>query len=177
MKSTLFRRLSDETVVEVKLPRHVLIDRLLKLSGACSETDSAGDRLVFYCSKKGRLSVESYSGHGSYNFYHPCYVAGEVLTEQDKTVVKVYTVHRRFYRTAFFILIVLLSLYLMLRALLTTPSKDLFAPLAIGGLSVAVFIAIIFSSFSKATKNRDADIEKMRQEVLNRLEAARRWED
>ena len=178
MKPPLFRRLSDETVVEVKLPCHILIDRLQNLQGGSSETDCVGGRLLFFCSKKGCFSVESWSGRRSVNnLYRPYYIAGEVLTENDKTVVRFYTVHRRFSRVKFFVAAIVLALLMVLYAFVTIPSKSLFVPLAIGIVGAAVSTIILSSSFRKIEKNGVADIEKMKQEVLNRLEAAKRWED
>ena len=174
MRSTFFRRLLDETAVEVKLPRHVLIDRLLTLQGGCSETDSAGDRLVFYCSKKGRFSVESYSGRRAQSAYHPYYVAGEVLTESDKTVVKVYTVHRRFSRIWLFLLGLFGAPFVALYGIFTIPSK---AGIPIGIGVAVLFLILLFSVLLNKEKNGAEDSEKMKQEVLNRIEAAKRWEE
>jgi len=173
MKPSRPKHAIEETTVEVSLPRHVVVERLQQLQGRCSVSDSNDDALEFTCSPKGRFSVDNAYSRSRYQVHLPCYVTGEVTEENGKTVVRFYTVRRSGGGAAFAAVLISNLVLLLFYFLLSLSAKEGLLLLVIMGLSTAS----MFLTYRSKQKSVPIDTELMKQEVLNRIEAVKRWEE
>ena len=173
MRSTLFNKILDETTVEVDLPRGLVIERLYQLQGPCTVSDSAGDRLQFFCEKSGRFSFGNIPTRSTHRAALPRYVAGEVLEKNGKTVVKIHTVQHRGGGVALAVVLgldlILLLLYLLFDFSVKTAPLILFL---FGSLIVPTLL-----SYQNKQTGTAIDTELMKKEVTNRIEAVKRWDE
>lgn len=177
MKKNFYTDIIDETVIELNENFEDTVSRLMAQQGVCRSTDSQDMGLVFYCDKKGRISIFN-SAHRSDVSYRIYSVVGKVVSENGKTKVKIQTLHDR--STVIYRIITAVS-YLIL---ITIYIAFLFfnnSPITIRELiPIPIFIFLFFNVFfhsNKETKNKAADIEIMKQEIINRVEAVKRWND
>lgn len=164
---------TDETAVELALPRHTVIQRLQQLQGPCSVSDSNEDRLEFTCSAKGHFWIDNVPTRSRHQAILPYYVAGEVVEENGKTVVTFRAVRRRGSKAVLAVMLVA-DLLLILSCFLFSLTKRAMLLLAflMGSLTVSSVL-----SFGKKESHCATDTELMKQEVLNRIEAVKRWEE
>jgi hypothetical protein len=167
---------TEETAVELNIPYHIVVQRLQQVQGTCSVTDSADESLYFSCDKSGNFTVDNDNPH-SFRRRHtalsPYYVSGEVVAENGKTVVKFRCVHRSAGKVDLAVMLVgdliLLALYFLLNPITK-------ASLILPAMFVILSASTLLSFFKKQT-NGDTDTTLMKQEVLNRIEAVKRWEE
>lgn len=175
MKTTIFKEVLDETVIEVKGPIKEVIKKLRAQRGSSRERDSDRNELGFFCTKKGKIMVLN-SNNGRPNA-RTFYITGKVCEQDGKTVVKFYSVKNR--ETAFVIimyalLVILVGAYFVAKTVSEyeiVPS-DLLLIVPIVVLALTLFVPI-----KKAHKHKEADLEIMKQIVINRIEAIKRWDD
>ncbi len=177
MKFPKFYDILDETVVEVETDFYTTVERLQSMQGACRNTDADQCVLSFLCTPKGKLRVDTVSRRTNrLNF-----VVGEVVEENGKTLVKVYCVHDRSEKKVrnviwtvyalVFVAFVLFGVSALKQGAHMTP-KDI-------GTAVAFFalLAIIPFRTARETQNQPADLETMKNEMLNRVHAVDRWDE
>lgn len=99
-------KIIDEITIEVDESYQETISKLRQQNGKCSVTDSNQQNLMFYCSKKGKMGIVNADYFGRRHVYidrfclnelraRTYYVMGKVLNENNKTVVKIYSVYSR----------------------------------------------------------------------------------
>lgn len=178
MKSTYFTKIIDETTIEVDDSRQGTIDKLRQQNGVCYSTDGNQTELRFNCSKRGKISIDNNLSGRSIDGCRFYYVVGEVLSEKNKTVVKIYSIYRKdewiFRILAILIYLVTIMLYFLikLKSGSTISAADIFGVLLLG-----VIMTIFVFSSTKELEHRDTDLALMRDEVVKRVEAIKRWDD
>lgn len=175
MKTTIFTEVLDETVIEVNEPKEELIKNLRAQRGSCRERDSDRNELGFFCNKKGEIMVQnSNNGKPDARMF---YITGKVCEQDGKTVVKFYSVRSR--STPIFIIVlaiwaILIGAYYAAKIVMeydfVTSDFYLIAP-------PILFFFVFLAPSKKARKYKDADLEIMKSIVINRIEAAKRWDD
>ena len=186
MKSNIFKDVLEETVLEVNESKEETIEKLRLQMGFCSSQDSDDDHLYFWCTKKGKLGFFTQPNRNSrpnayfyyYNMDSRIYsVRGKVLSENGKTVVKLYSVYSRLNSVirAIDIITTLLALIVFFVIKGATgqeiPMGDL---LKLGG---ALFLAGVGTFVLTSEKrNKKSDLDIMKQEVINRVEAINHWD-
>ncbi len=179
MKSTIFAKIIDETTIEVQESFDVTVERLMQQQGICRVTDSYGRDLEFLCNKKGRVRVCHYSLRRERREYNRIYcVVGQVITEDNKTKVKIYSVHNRGYIVASIITIILNVLFVPLYILAIstsyyTPSKkDIL-------IAILLILAPVYSMhlISEEKGNKYHNLEIMKNEIIKRVKAVDKWYD
>ena len=171
----VFDKILDETVIEVKGSVSETIKRLEKLTGFCRQNDSNQLTLYFYCSHRGNFSVSHPQGrHGDDNAY---YVKGKVVSENGKTLVKIYSVKSRetmFWRwLAIALLTIAAAVYLYIRIRLSLPAsyRDLIFP------AIPLSLLLNFLYYRKEKQSKHEDLEIMKEEALQRVDAVIRWDE
>ena len=179
MKFPRFYDILDETVIELKTDFETTVERLQALQGVCRNTDADQGELSFLCTPKGRLRVDSIGRRRRISRLN--FVVGEVVEENGKTVVKIYCVHDRSEKKVrnviwtvyalVFAAFVLFGVSALKQGAHMTP-KDI-------GTAVAFFalLAIIPFRTARETENQHADLETMKTELLNRIQAVERWDN
>ncbi len=178
MKSTFLTEIIDEVTIEVDGSYSETINKLRLQTGVCYVTDSNNTELLFKCSKKGEMSIENNVGKKNLLNGRAYYVIGKVLVENDKTIVKVYSIYSRFdllsrfFAVAVYLITSLLYFIIKLKSGNPISDKNIFFALALGA-----FIAVISLSSTKEIHNNTSDLEIMKNEIIKRVEAIKRWED
>lgn len=190
MKSTFFTKVLDETVLELDVPVGETIQKLCAQVDYNRSTDSLENPVIFRCDKKGRLRVEGWNtGYSktSRSLSSPdraYYLLGRVLEENGKTKIKVYAVHDRL--MMFLRWITPLLCLLVVVAFLVIGREAFFSmPLDIKTLGFFLLLVLMFVAdfvrccwFTlKEKKNQTPDFELMKNEVVRKVEAVRRWDE
>lgn len=169
----------EESAVESQVSVKETIERLRTMRGGCRHQDTDGFGLVFDCDRKGRIRVGDPIDRGRYrNYDRSYYVVGEVVSENEKTVVKMYGVRQR--GTKFWAWVELLMYavfvigYITVKLLYDIPFalQDGLVILFLGGIS-----GMVFYRLHREVKNLDADFGIMKQEIINRVDAVNRWDE
>ncbi len=177
MKRSKYKQILDETSITLKESRNVVIDRLIQQNGSCRSNDTYGGYLCFRCDKNGRFRVDD-SGNSRYSDrYRTHYVEGEVLEENGKTVVKIYSVHSKMLKIVRYVTTIIAAIYCICAFILMSYlDSGISTKLVVAVLPVAFVYFIVFSRMNKESKNKSVDFEIMKQEVINRVEAVKLWD-
>ncbi len=178
MKSNLFIKIIDETTLELDESLKTTIGRLMAQSGKCRETDKEGDSLFFDCTEKGKLIVKHFKYNNITSEKQIYYVRGEVFEENGKTKVAIYTVHDRttvFFRWIEILLCVLMFVaHFLVLSIAEVPFEKQFLV-----LPTILIGTIVFHLYR--TKNEKTymphNIDVMKNEIIKRVEAVKRWND
>lgn len=185
MRSTFFMKILDRVSIPLDTDFDETVRRLTAQNGDCRSRDSKREELEFYCNPKGRMWVYEHRGRGwcfspqvsDNEWGRKYYVRGEVRAEGNKSSVTVYTVCNRSTVWLRWISVIgdlaLLATYILFLCLGDTPPNAAqLLPLA--GLT-ALLIPLIVRGV-KEEQNKDADIEVMKTEILNRIQAVKLWD-
>lgn len=175
MKSNIFQKVLDCTEVEIKCKYQTTVDRMCEMQGEGHKTNYNNCSFVFFCNKKGYFRVTT-SQRGSYTTYG---VEGRVVEENGKTKAKIYSVYNRscrFYEIFLYSAVILCLIGTVVGLFM---GEDMFGN---AGdfykflLAVPLIIILIATSFKEEKSSADT-LEKMKQEVLGRINAVERWDD
>lgn len=181
MKSTIFTKVIDKTTLEVNESFKDTIDKLRAQQGVCRETDTEGNKLEFSCSKRGKLMVSNTREYGSSSRSannRMYYVYGKVIRDDEKTKVAIYTVHDRTVIYSRYFSIIFDFLYLIFTVIMLFLYKAAIKEIILMFLAVVTLsiFPIVFSSRLEQ-KYKEKDIEIMKNEIIKRVEAIKRWDD
>ena len=177
MKSTFYRKILDETTLEVDDSPEGSIEKLRQLQGVCRATCFDGEPIEFLCTQKRKISVTSTATKRGIKikYNRSTYVLGEVTVENNKTVLKIYTVYDRF-RYFVRLFCIGLSAVVGIFALLSAqPVVSVIGLLA----AVVLLISLCVSACVSATSEKQTmqtDFEIMKAEVANRVQSIADWE-
>ena len=175
-----FDEVIDETVMEVNDSVKGTTEKLIDLSGPCRLDDGNQLSLCFYCNPRGRFSVSRPQGRRrafvtNDNAY---YVKGKVVSENGKTLVKIYSVKSRetmFWRWLSIItFLLLIPGVFLLKSHLSQPitARDL----AILCLPLAWVLYCLFF-IKKEEQHKQNDLDIMKEAAIQRVEAVIHWND
>ncbi len=189
MRSTYFTRILEETTIELDVGYNETLKRLMSFNGTTRETDSGDRNMQFICTKKGRFRIGSIVSSGPNGRRHITermrfvtagdrshYIEGRVSPENRKTKITLYVIHRPFW----FFSEYLASAILMLGALIYAVMSVIHGVFiqSIPALFILAIIAVYtFVRAQSIKQNGSEDIEIMKTEALNRIEAIKRWDD
>lgn len=184
VKSTFFRKILEETTVETGVSFNDTLFRLRAQRGICRSEHSSGERYVFVCNKKGKFfvanSTEDINNDISdrrYQHGNP-YVCGKIISEEGKTKVKVYCVYNKilaFLLCSTLIFTIIYALFIIFLLPSISASFSLKELLLLMLAPAAVIISDV--RYFNTQKNSSYDLEKMKSEVMARIDAVKRWED
>ena len=165
MKSNIFTKIVDETVVEVETSWQDTVNRLRE---QCHHIYSV------YCTRSGKITASQHLGRHHYGRY---YLRGRVVFENGKTKVRLYTVLDRW--ILFFsyvdIVITLIACPILLPILYIEHGRLGFA----GTLIALAFIAVgVYGAYREhyLNKNTKEDIEPLKQDLIQRIKAVDLWD-
>ena len=164
MKSTFFKKVYGETVVEVNLPQKRMIDNLRQLNGLCRSTDTDGCELVFKCSKGGRIRMLSSS-------ISKICIRGSVDVHNGKTVVRFYEVYDHSNALLRWGLLALNVLWLGFHFVF---DLDFFWLLLI---DLVLCVGAVAGVGLSEKRNAPLDFSVMKDEMMRKIEAAEKWNE
>ena len=172
MKSTIFREILNEEFIEVNKSIHETIQCLYEQSGACYISKIDGIKMFFHCSKKGKISMESsfYRREGLFPIYS---VYGNVVSKNNKTYVRIFSVYKK---SNVWIRSILLFLLIPIFILKIYLDKIFYFPAILISLMVILIGIIDFIKTTSIRKNRGLEIIKiMENEIKKRVKNIERW--
>ena len=174
MKSTFFNEILVETTMQVNDSYQGAINKLRLQNGRCSNRGKNGEFFRFKCSVKGKMTIDNdvpviFVGGSKY------YAAGEVLVEDKKTVVRVYSAHNRL-RLAVRIFITFLFALLLIAGIQTYPFTNSLLVAVLKILCIAVMLVCDIVMIVKEGRKKTTDLELMKDEIIKRVEAINHWE-
>ena len=159
----------------IKCKYQTTVDRMCEMQGEGHKTDYNNCSFVFFCNKKGYFWVST-NHRGRDSTYG---VEGRVVEENGKTKAKIYSVYNRYCR--FFEVFVYSAVILCLIGTVVglfmgenmfENAVDYYRFL----IAIPLIIILIATSFKEEKCSADT-LEKMKQEVLGRINAVERWDD
>ena len=180
MKSTIFTKILHEETIPVEASRKETICRLREQAGVCSGRTSQGERMLFRCSKRGKIRVETFIFQYSRRrkplaVYH---VGGEVLVRNGQTVVKIYCFYSRFVKYFMYVIAAIYFLWVTALILLKMQYK---VPITKGDLvAILLFIGeciLIGTSIKRKKRISRDDLKIMQEEIVQRVQAVDHWDD
>ena len=147
------------------------ISKFRQLQDVCRETLTNGERIQFYCSKKGRLTITDPPSMRAKYYRNATNLYGQVIEQDDETYVTYYTGFSKWNYYGHLVGIVISILGAILAFLLEGPTMLFLVVLCIIVL-VANYLKV---SKSKANAWLDSDI--LIRELEERVNAVNRWDD
>lgn len=170
-----FGKILEETTVESSVGFDETIAKLRLQQGPCSDEDSIGVRKWFSCTKKGVVRFTISSGDYGYGIYS---VEGRVVEQNGKTLVKIYCLKSRYQkwdRIASIITGILLIVFITIQAI---KEHVIFQKETLVLLLVWIFsVASTIYNTKRLEKNKNFDFEVFKNEIIERVEAIKRWDD
>ncbi len=168
-------KILEEITIESSVGLAETIEKLRLQQGPCSDEDSLGCRWWFECSKKGKFHFTN--GSGKYANI-PYYAEGYVFEQDGKTLVKIYLLRSGF---AFFdrwFAVIYSALFITFICIYSLITKQLISK---ENIFVLVFYGLLTITTAQNTKrrqnNKDFDLGVMKNEIIERVEAIKRWDD
>ena len=186
MKSTIFRKILNQSSVVLNLPPAETIRRLCAQNGYSYEEDHLNYSYHFQCNKKGKFTIDTYRyplnrgsvfaarSEASFRTYQ---VKGEVLDEQGKSKINVYAVHNRL-NASVLLLDLLLDLVILIPAyfiLLAVTGKTNWGIIVI--LGSLVMVSGGFFRLLSDHNNHPEELETMKEFAFRKIESAKRWNE
>ena len=150
------------------------IDKFMQMQGLCREEINGYQRIEFYCTKKGKITVTNPpSRHIEHTYSTALY--GEVIEQDGKTYVAYYTVYSHYNNVLKIISLVMLTAMSVLAIVSTVADSGKKAPYIIFVLCCALFIFQLINTL-KEKKNAPRDSKIMVEELEKRVEAVNLWD-
>lgn len=150
------------------------IDKFMQMQGLCREEINDYQKIEFYCTKKGKITVtNSPSKHIENTFSTSLY--GEVIEQDGKTYVSYYTVYSHFNNILKVISLVSLILMSLLAIAFIFIDFGTNAPYILFVLCCALNVFELINAL-KEKKNAPRDSKIMVGELEKRVEAVNLWE-
>ncbi|MBQ3088313.1 MAG: hypothetical protein IJC36_01635 [Clostridia bacterium] len=173
MKRTLFETIYNEDFIKVNIEKDELIEKLLQLKGECINDDSNGNSLYFHINKNGNYVVTS-PHYNSQSHARDFYLKGKIIASKNNTSI----VYAKCIRDN-------IGFLLGISLFIPTACLVLFCILSLG-LSWALLLILVLglgASFlpemlrnSNEERDKTADFEIMKKEVLKRIEVVKNWD-
>ncbi len=159
---------------EILTTKSDAINKFMQMQGMCREKVSDENRIEFYCSKKGKITItnpptRSVRGHISTELF------ADIVEQNGKTYVSYYTSFSKVnnaLKSIFFILDMVINIILLIFAFL---SDDKIWFLLVLALSLGGFIFYLFNNL-KEEKNSPEDSKILINELKKRVEAVNLWD-
>ena len=150
------------------------IDKFMQMQGLCREEINDYQRIEFYCTKKGKITVTNPpSRRIEHTFSTALY--GEIIEQDGKTYIDYYTVYSHYNNILKIISLVILtvmSVFAITFAILDSTQKT---PYIIFLLCCAFFVFQLINTL-KEKKNAPRDSKIMIEELAKRVEAVNLWD-
>ena len=181
MKTTIFRKILNEELIEVNKSVAETIQFLCKLSTPSKQALPNDTGIYFDCSKKGKItvnySVNTSSFRNPENMYPLYEVHGRVLSKDNKTYIKISTVYNKynlFLQCFFKILgVLMLPLYILSRIPLEKFNLPFFIILTI--ITICIFLTF-YTPISQQRSRGLTLLPLMEKEIKKRVETIEQWE-
>ena len=159
---------------EVYTTKADAIDKFMQMQGLCREEINGYQKLEFYCTKKGKITVTNSPSKHIENTYST-FLYGEIIEQDGKTYVSYYTVYSHYNNILKIISLVNLILMSLLAILFIFVDFGTNAPYILFVLCCAFNILELINAL-KEKKNAPRDSKIMIKVLEKRVEAVNQWE-
>ena len=168
-------KILEEITIESSVGYNETIEKLRLQQGPCSDENSFGVRVWFSCSKKGVIHFTNSSGKYGYSIYS---VEGRVIEQNGKTYVKIYSTKNRFEKFDRWLSVILGVLLVLFAVAQTLLDQTIFQIENVLLLALWIFsIATTIHNTRHSEKNKEFDLDVYKNEIIERVEAIKRWDD
>ena len=127
------------------------IDKFMQMQGLCREEINDYQRIEFYCTKKGKITVtNSPSKHIEHTYSTALY--GEVIEQDGKTYVSYYTVYSHYNNILKIISLVMLTVMCVFAIAFAIADSERKVPYIIFALCCALFIFQLINTLKEKVK-------------------------
>ena len=155
----------------ISTTKYDAISKFMQLQGACRETLTDDERIRFYCSKKGRLTITDPPSMRAKYYRNSTNLYGQVIVQDDETYVTYYTGFSKWNYYGHLVGIVISILGAILAFLLEGPTMLFLVVLCI------IVLVANYLKVSKSKANAWLDSEILIKELEERVNAVNRWDD
>ncbi|MBQ4119331.1 MAG: hypothetical protein IJD45_02965 [Clostridia bacterium] len=186
MKSNIFRKVINEEYIEINKSVSKTIEQLCELYGTVRESLPFDAKVIFDCSKKGKIKLRTYMmpglSHRRPDRYFPLHkIYGRVISKDNKTYVKIISVYNRL-NLCFQYLLLSSGVLLDLIYILITIPKERFVPAFFIPFTILITIGTIatlcrYTPKSQQKKRDLVLLSAMRDEIIKRIKMIEAWPD
>lgn len=160
--------------LEIYTTKADAIDKFMQMQGFCREEISGYQRMEFYCTKNGKISIANTpSRHIENTFSTSLY--GEVVEQDGKSYVTYYTVYSHYNNVLKIISLIMLTVMLVFAVIFAVYDADRKAPYIIFAFCCVLSVFQLIQAL-KEKKNAPRDSEIMIKELEKRAEAVNLWD-
>lgn len=150
------------------------IDRFMQMQGLCREEINDYQRIEFYCTKKGKITITNPpSKHIEHTYSTALY--GEVIEQDGKIYVTYYTVYSYYNNILKIISLIMLSAMSVFAIVSAVADFGKKAPYFIFVLCFAFYVFQLINTL-KEKKNAPRDSKIMVEELEKRVKAVNLWD-
>jgi len=150
------------------------IDKFMQMQGLCREEINGYQRIEFYCTNKGKITLTNPPSRHIENTYSTS-LYGEIVEQDGKTYVAYYTVYSHYnnvLKIISLVMLIVMSVFAIVSAVADFGKKT---PYVIVALCCAFCVFQLINTF-KEKKNAPRDSEIMIKELEKRVEAVNLWD-
>jgi len=178
MKTTIFKEVLNEELIEVDKSVPETIKRLQETCGISRPSQKEEMNICFKCSKKGKIFVtRHFEQHRDIRGLYLYYVYGEVISKDNKTYIRIISVYKKSDIWLRFLLLILSFFLFPIYVLTKSYINGFFVPAIV--ISLLIFITTLVDTI-KITSIRKEDgiksIEIMENAIKKRVKNIERWD-
>lgn len=175
VKSTFFKKVLYEKTFEINDSVEGAIQKLRQLDEMGELVENI--RLVFYCNKRGKITVTNYNKIGASGFAdtNNVDIKGKIVCENGKTVLKAYAIYYKWLMPLVLLVSGLCFAFLIAVFSMIIPNIKLSDFILFPIVAFLVFSVPIISISAKQNK-RVIFLEKMEEEITRRIKIINLWD-
>ena len=164
----------DQGQYEIFTTKADAIDKFMQMQGMCREEISGENRVVFYCSNKGQITLTNPPTRRGYR-WNSTNLSAEITQQDGKTYVTYYTAFSEFNHVLKLSSLIIDIVMAVLAIILGIISADKIVSLVPFGLFAAFFVVqLVISVKQKGNSPKDSEI--LIKELENRINAVNQWD-
>ncbi len=159
---------------EICTTRADAIDKFMQMQGVCREEINGYQRIEFYCTKKGKITITNPPSRHIENTYSTA-LYGEVIEQDGKTYIAYYTVYSHYNNVLKIISLVMLIAMCVFAIVFAVADYGKKVPYIIFALCCVLSVFQLINAL-KEKKNAPRDSKIMVEELEQRVNAVNLWD-
>lgn len=160
--------------LEICTTKEDAIGKFMQMQGFCREEINGYQRIEFYCTKKGKITVANTPSRDITHTFSTS-LFGEVVEQDGKVYVAYYTVYSRYNNVLKIISLIMLTVMSVFAIICAIADAGQKAPYIIFALCCALSVLQLINTL-KEKKNAPRDSKIMVEELEKRVEAVNLWD-
>ena len=151
------------------------IDKFMQMQGVCIEEISGEKPILFYCTKKGKIAINSPPGT-QFERTISTNLFAQIIEHDGKTYITYYTAYSKFhsiFKVVTFVYLIVMAIVAIILTVVNASMNEILLIFLV--LSLLFFIFQLYNS-AKEQKNSPKDSKILIKELEKRVEAVNLWD-